>query len=293
MTYKLHEEYSSTFFGGPMKAKGFAIHWWGDPAHKPQFWPIVNLLINRGHQGSASIHFVAEANLVACLVSPLVNSWGQGDGANGWGNLNLISIECNPRCSAGDRETVAELMADQHILNGIPLVAYPHKNFNATQCPGVWEQYIPWLVSRAKQIVAEKRGQATPAPVAPKPAPAPAPVAPASGSTTIQRSTDEIHWVVERGDTLGKIAAHYYGDGSNANVSKIANYNGIKNVNALSVGQKVWIPGPMLWTIEAPDTVPSICAYYGISWQWLAARNPTQVTGPNTELYIGNVLRIL
>ena len=162
MSYQLLEQYSSAFVGPPMVPKGFAIHWWGDPAQRPTFNGILNVLLERGEQQSASVHFEAEAGLVACLV-PVTNvAWGQGDGGAGWGNLNLVSIECNPRCTAGDRETVAELMADQHLLNGVPLAAYPHNKFTSTQCPGVWEQHIPWLVSRAKQIVAAKQGK-TPA----------------------------------------------------------------------------------------------------------------------------------
>lgn len=177
MSYTLLEQYSSAFVGPALNPKGFAIHWWGDPAQRPTFYGIVNVLMTRGAQQSASVHFIAESGLVACLVSPNRVAWGQGDGGSGWGNLNLVSIECNPRCTAGDRETVAELMADQHIINGIPLVAYPHKQFTATQCPGVWEQHIPWLVSRAKQIVAEKTKPApkpTPKPD-PKPQPKPTP----------------------------------------------------------------------------------------------------------------------
>lgn len=173
MTYELHEEYSCDFTGGPMDPKGFAIHWWGNPPLS--FWPIVNVLLTRSEQRSASVNFVAEAGLVACLVDPFTVAWAQGDGATGWGNLNLVSIECNPRCSAGDRETVAELIADQHIRNGIPIRLYPHKAFTATQCPGVWEQHIPWLTERANQIVAAKT---SPAP-APAPAPAPPPPPPA------------------------------------------------------------------------------------------------------------------
>ena len=163
MSYHLMENFSSAFVGPAMSPKGFAIHWWGDPAQRPTFSAILSVLLDRGKQQSASVHFIAEAGKVACLVSPTNVAWGQGDGGTGWGNLNLVSIECNPRCTAADRETVAELMADQHILNGVPLVAYPHNKFTATQCPGVWEQHIPWLISRAKQLVAAKQGKTTPA----------------------------------------------------------------------------------------------------------------------------------
>lgn len=283
MTYKMIEDYSSSFVGpGPRDPAGFAIHWWDDPINNPQFWAIVTLLLNRGAQQSASVNFVAEAGLVACLVDPFYVAWGQGDGGAGWGNNNLVSIECNPRCSAADRETVAELMADQHIKNGVPLKAYPHHNFTSTRCPGVWEQHIPWLIARAHEIVAEKTGAAQPAPVAP--------AAPAAPAGQIIRGDQELHWVVEPGDTLTKIALHYYADA--VMTRAIATYNNI-DPNVLTVGQKIWVPGPIFWTVEGPDTVQSICNYYGISWEWLAARNPNQVDGPNTELYIGNVLRIL
>ena len=158
MTYQLIEDYTCSFTGGPMDPKGFAIHWWGDPAQKPTFYGTVNVLITRSDLQQASVNFVVEDGLVACLVDPFTIAWGQGDGTYGWGNNNLVSIECNPRCTAGDRETVAELIADQHIRNGIPITLYPHNNFTSTQCPGVWEQWIPWITERANQIVAEKSG---------------------------------------------------------------------------------------------------------------------------------------
>jgi hypothetical protein len=54
MAYKYLTQYSTTFFGGPMKPKGITIHWWGDPAQNPQFMGIVNVLLERGKQQSAS-----------------------------------------------------------------------------------------------------------------------------------------------------------------------------------------------------------------------------------------------
>ena len=162
MTYVLIEDYTLEFTGGPMKPQGWAIHWWGDPAQNPTFNGILNVLITRSAQKSASVNFMAESGKVACLVDPFTVAWAQGDGGNGWGNNNLVSVECNPRCTAEDRETVAELIADQNIQNGIPIVLYPHKNFTSTACPGVWEQWIPWLTERANQIVAEKKNGVVP-----------------------------------------------------------------------------------------------------------------------------------
>jgi LysM repeat protein len=278
MTYKLHEEYSCEFTGGPMVPKGFGIHWWGDPAPRPTFWNIVNVLLERSRQRSASVNFVAEAGLVACLVSPLIVAWGQGDGATGWGNNNLVSIECNPRCTPGDRETVAELMADQHILNGVPLVAYPHNDFTATQCPGVWEQWIPWLVERARQIVAEKQGAPAPAP-APA-APAPAPAAPAAS----RLPASGLSWIVDPGDTLKGIADYYGYD-----LGALAAHNGIPDVDRISVGQRISIPSPIYWDVEPGDTLGKIAAYYGITADVIAERNG--IANPN-RINVGQRIQI-
>jgi hypothetical protein len=74
-------------------------------------------------------------------------------------------------------------------------------------------------------------------------------------------------------------------------VNKIAAYNGIKNVNALSVGQKVWVPGPLYWTnIQAPDTIKSIARYYGFDPLYLARLNG--LPSADSEIYIGNNLLI-
>jgi N-acetylmuramoyl-L-alanine amidase len=278
MSYELHEEYSCDFTGGPMDPKGFAIHWWGDPATSPKFWGIVNVLLTRSQQRSASVNFVAEAGLVACLVDPFTVAWAQGDGATGWGNNNLVSIECNPRCSAGDRETVAELIADQHIRNGIPIRLYPHKSFTATQCPGVWEQHIPWLTARAKQIVAEKTQTPAPEPT-PTPAPQPTP-APDHDPAT------EIPWVVEPGDPLSNIQ-HSYGGPTTA---EIAAHNGIADPNQISVGQRIFIPGPLAWIVDPGDTLGKIAAYYGLSADVVAANNG--IADPN-RIDVGQVIWII
>ena len=281
MTYKLLEQYSSTFVGPAMVPKGFAIHWWGDPAQRPTFMAIVNVLLERGRQESASVNFVAEAGIVACLVSPRNVAWAQGDGGSGWGNLNLVSIECNPRCTAADRETVAELMADQHILNGVPLVAYPHKKFTSTQCPGVWEPHIPWLVSRAKAIVAAKQAKPVVVPASSTPATKPKP---AVQKPKVYPASD-LHWVVSKGDTLAKIQKYYNGP----SVAQIAAYNNI-NPNQLTPGQKIWIPGPLVWVIEGPDTIRSVARYYGLDPAYLARLNG--LPGPDATIYIGNRLII-
>jgi N-acetylmuramoyl-L-alanine amidase len=272
-------------FGYKREVKSITIHWWDAPEKRPTFEGTINWLCTpwqqRPGQVQSSCHAVVEAGRVAWIVDGTDAAWHAG---NAYGSATSIGVECNPRASDGDYQTIGELVRDiRKIYGDIPLI--PHRYWKETTCPGNYD------LARIDAIA--RGGSVAPAPK-PAPAPAkPAAPAPASGSTTIQRSTNEIHWVVEKNDSLSRICQYYYGEASTATVAKVAAYNGIANPNALAVGQRVWIPGPMVWSITAPDTVQSICNYYGVSWQWLAARNPNQVSGPNTELYIGNTLRIL
>jgi nucleoid-associated protein YgaU len=65
-----------------------------------------------------------------------------------------------------------------------------------------------------------------------------------SGCGTLPGSGEDTFYVVQRGDTLGTIAQKTTGTKDNARA--IANYNGIKNVNKLEVGQRLTIPGKRL-----------------------------------------------
>jgi LysM repeat protein len=95
---------------------------------------------------------------------------------------------------------------------------------------------------------------------------------------------DELHWIVEPGDTLTKIA-NYYG----RTVAEIAAYNNI-DPDRIQPGQRVWIPGPLYWDVEPGDTLGAIAAYYGISVEVLAARNG--LADPN-RIGVGQRLQII
>lgn len=112
------------------------------------------------------------------------------------------------------------------------------------------------------------------------------PIKPIPTSKRKTYSNDDIHWNVEAGDTLTKIANYY---GVPGKVQAIANHNGI-DPNRLFVGEQIWIPGPLVWIIEAPDTIRSIAAYYGLDAGYLARRNG--LAGPDATIYIGNILKI-
>lgn len=152
--------------GRPDGITGITIHWWDEPAKHPTFDGVVNTFVTGARKTSA--HYVAEAGKVACLVDPDNRAWACGDGVNvnSGGNDKSISIECNPRQSDGDYDTIAQLIADLRSTYGdLPL--YPHRHWSSTNCPGSYD------LNRLDRLARTKHGNkpaATPA----KPAPAPA-----------------------------------------------------------------------------------------------------------------------
>ncbi len=59
----------------------------------------------------------------------------------------------------------------------------------------------------------------------------------------------DVVYTVKPGDTLSKIALHYYGSAAPGAYMKIANANNIEDPNKIYVGQKLKIPG----TVAGPD----------------------------------------
>lgn len=124
--------------GRPYGIKFIVIHWWGDPNTHPTFEGVIKTLCDPAR--GASAHYVAEAGRVACIVDPDDRSWNAGDGVGvgSKGNDMGIGIECNPRQSDGDYETIAELIRDLRAAYGdLPLIR--HRDCSATQCPGSYD----------------------------------------------------------------------------------------------------------------------------------------------------------
>lgn len=147
VSYEYITKYDSPNFaaGRPAGRPAFiVIHHWGNDGQK--FQNVVNYLCRKG--GNTSAHYVVEAGRVACIVDPDDRAWHAGSE----GNPRGIGIECRPEMSAGDLETVAELIADlRNTYGNLPL--YPHKKFVATACPGRWEGKLDWLSRRADEIL--------------------------------------------------------------------------------------------------------------------------------------------
>lgn len=251
-------------FGFPRTLESITIHHWG--SYGQDFDVVTNYLCTNTTPTSA--HFVVERGRAACVVSPADAAWHAG---NAKGNASSIGIECRPEATDADVQAVADVIAQLRSIYGdLPLVR--HADWTATACPGIWD--LPSLDKRARAS-----GVTEPAPAVPASRPKP----------TSKRKTygaDDIHWSVEKGDTLSKIARYY---GIPDKVQAIADHNGIKP-DALVIGERIWIPGPLAWTIEAPDTIRSVAAYYGLDAGYLARMN--DLPGPDATIYIGNTLWI-
>ena len=111
------------------------IHHWDDPAKKPQFHAVCNYLINPAGR-EVSAHYIAEAGRVVQMVDESDTAWHCGNWVK---NQQSIGIECNPRCSEADLDTVAELCADIMKRHG-KLTILGHKDCSPTGCPG---RYYP------------------------------------------------------------------------------------------------------------------------------------------------------
>ena len=145
-------------------------------------------------------------------------------------------------------------------------------------------------------------GQGTPVPPAPASLATSTPPtaggqAPSSGSTPV-RSAGESTYVIQRGDTLAKIATRY-----GVTVKQLTDLNGIKNPNLIVPGQTLKIPGTTTapaatsapsesqktYTVQAGDNLAGIAAKFNVTVQALQQAN--NISNPN-QIYTGQILKI-
>jgi|YNPBryantNP2012_1023418.scaffolds.fasta_scaffold01662_6 LysM repeat protein len=131
------------------------------------------------------------------------------------------------------------------------------------------------------------------------PPPTPVPLATSAAPTApIQQPAgaggETIH-VVERGETLAKIAARY-----GVTVKQITDLNGIANPNLIYPGQKLRIPAAgatapaqsgatRTYTVRAGDTLVGIATKFGVTVQAIQQLN--NLSSPD-KIYTGQVLKI-
>jgi len=119
-------------FGQSRIIESITIHHWGLTGQTHD--GVNNFFING--PGSTSAHYVVSAGRVNCLVAPEDAAWHAG---NAHGNATSIGIECRPEASDGDYQTVADLVSWLRSRYGADLPLIPHRYWQATACPGVWD----------------------------------------------------------------------------------------------------------------------------------------------------------
>jgi len=94
-------------------------------------------------------------------------------------------------------------------------------------------------------------------------------------------------YVVQRSDTLGKIATRF-----STTVNVLLDLNPqIKNPNVIYPGQKLTVPAPpTYYTVQRGDTLRIIAARFGTTVDHLLELNP-QIKNPNL-IYVGQVIRV-
>lgn len=117
------------------------IHWWGSYGQTHD--GVVNYLCRAN--GNSSAHYVASAQGVTQLISDRDRAWHAG----ALGNPRSIGIECRPEMTDQDFAMVAKLIAAIRAEHGdLPLRG--HKDWMATQCPGVWYAQLARLDQMAR-----------------------------------------------------------------------------------------------------------------------------------------------
>jgi len=118
-------------FGRKRTIDGIVIHHWSVLGQRHD--DVVKFFVSG--PGTTSAHFVVSAGRIDCLVSPLDAAWHSG---NAVGNATTIGIECHPEATDEDYATVAELVGFLRATYG-PLPLSPHRQWNQTACPGIWD----------------------------------------------------------------------------------------------------------------------------------------------------------
>lgn len=121
-------------YGRKRTVESITIHWWGLPEWNATFDGTVSFLCTNTKPTSA--HEVIEAGRVAVIVAHGDAAWAAGNAA---GNATSIHLELNPRASDADYLTAAERIRDIRAEHGKDLPLIPHRDWQATMCPGNYD----------------------------------------------------------------------------------------------------------------------------------------------------------
>ncbi len=106
-----------------------------------------------------------------------------------------------------------------------------------------------------------------------------------------ESNLSEINYVVQKGDTLIKIAKKY-----NLNYRDLAKYNNIKNPNKIYPGQIIKIPStsikPNMYIVKKGDTLIKIAKKYNMNWKVIYENNKDVIGSNPNKIYPGMILKI-
>lgn len=114
-----------------------------------------------------------------------------------------------------------------------------------------------------------------------------------SNNTTTNTSAKPtyINYIIEKGDTLSVTAARY-----NTTVSKLAEINGITNVNKIYIGQLLRVPisqnnsnTAVYYTVKTGDTLSSIAQKYSTTVNKLVSENNIK---DKNKIYVGQQIKV-
>lgn len=123
-------------FGYPRIITNITLHWWGKPEWG-QTWDQVMAFFCDSPTVGTSAHEVISDGIVGCIVDHSAAAWANG---NAKGNAQSITLECNPRMSEGDMNTVAERIADIWREHGRIIPLTEHRDWFSTECSGTWSK---------------------------------------------------------------------------------------------------------------------------------------------------------
>lgn len=146
-------------YGFGSKIQGVTIHHWGSDGQN--FDSVTRFLCDTTSAdrkaNPTSAHYVVQDGRVAQLADDSVATYHAGSAK---GNGVTIGIECRPEMTAGDLDTLAQLIADLEGKHG-PLKVYVHKEWFATACPGRYAAKVPWIVARVGELKAGRGAAAS------------------------------------------------------------------------------------------------------------------------------------
>lgn len=242
--------------------------------------PLCQLVLGR----SGTVYFIAAG---------VGNHAGTGGGfgvPRDMGNHHLVGIEMESSGIAPWDWTDDQLRVAPYLGAALALILWPegdhvqlaHAEYSdggkidPAGWPGGMDGFRASINAKIAEL--EKGTTPAPAPTPAKPAPAPAPGG---------KFVPDPHWLVEKttpAETMSQIAKW-----AGVSVAALAKFNGIKDPNKITVGERIWSPAGAIdtWMVDPGDTLSKIAAFYNGQTSVAKLQDANGINNPNTDLKVG------